>query len=76
MHWHGKALTSTGLNVPNSYKINNLGKPTFEEVAESDKSMCIEAYEANLGYYQQLLKEPYLLKHYRSDLHYFVPPLH
>lgn len=76
MNWHGKALTSTGLHTPTSYKTNSDGNPTFEEIADSNKSICLKAYEANFTYYQQLLKEPYLLKNYRSDLHCFVPPLH
>ncbi len=56
-HWHKDAILSTQFKQPTQYEVDAQGNPTFSEIADPhDRQGCIEAYQENLKYYQEILK--------------------
>ncbi len=65
-HWHGDAIHSTGFGALSQYKVNTLGRPTFQEVInEKDRQALLEGYDINMSFYNLLLtQKQYICKNY------------
>ncbi len=56
--WHDDAIKSSGFQMPSIYKVDNDGRPTFEEVVNLEhRAICKNAYKKNLYFYNKLLEE-------------------
>lgn len=56
--WHDDAIKSSGFKQPSVYKVDQQGKPTFEEVTDAaHRTICENAYKQSLYFYNKLLEE-------------------
>ncbi|MDX8431024.1 MAG: hypothetical protein SNF33_04380 [Candidatus Algichlamydia australiensis] len=64
-HWHGNAIRSSGIGRPQEYELDELGRPTFNEIKnESDREKTRAVYERQLIWYKKFVNKtgPYLIK--------------
>lgn len=56
-YWNGVAIASSGFTKPTEYKVDALGVPTFEEIQQKHKTICLNAYHKNMEYYQLMMQD-------------------
>ena len=62
--WHDDAIKSSGFKQPSVYKVDQQGKPTFEEVTDgAHRTICENVYKQSLYFYNKLLeKDAFIIK--------------